>query len=157
MIFFYHMLVLQFGQFYSVQSKRCLLDRSTAQSFYKRLESSLHKPTGNLLENLFSIKCVFKNNLQILEKKFLSQRNTTPKNGILRNKMAHLLKSSIFHKLIVKNRSFLNKVFIYYLNINFVFCASVNTANFQLCRCVEPQPSKQVAHAGFWNFSDQGL
>jgi hypothetical protein len=43
--------------------------------------------------------------------------------------MAHLLKSSIFQKLIVKNRSFLNKVFIYYLNLNFVFCASVNTAN----------------------------
>jgi hypothetical protein len=73
-----------------------LLDRSTARYFYKRLKAGLHKPTGNLLENLFSKKCVFKNNLQHLEKKFLSRTNTTPKNGILLNKMAHLLKSSIF-------------------------------------------------------------
>jgi hypothetical protein len=75
---------------------RGLLDRSTARYFYKRLKVSLHKPTGNLLENLYSKKCVFKNNLKHLEKKFLSQTNTTPKNGILLNKMAHLLKSSIF-------------------------------------------------------------
>jgi hypothetical protein len=63
---------------------------------YKRLEASLHKPTGKLLENVFSKKCVFKNNLKLLEKKFLSQTNITPKNGILLNKMAHFLKSSIF-------------------------------------------------------------
>jgi hypothetical protein len=31
----------------------------------------------------------------------LSQTNTTPKNGILLNKMAHFLKSSIFQKLIL--------------------------------------------------------
>jgi hypothetical protein len=53
-------------------------------------------PRGNLLENLFSKKCAFKNNLQLLEKKFLSQTNTTPKNGILLNKMAHFQESSIF-------------------------------------------------------------
>jgi hypothetical protein len=74
---------------------RGLLDRSTARYFYKRLKASLHEPTGNLLENLFSKKCVFKNNLQLLEKKFLSQTNTTPKTGVLLNKMAYLLKSSI--------------------------------------------------------------
>ncbi len=73
-----------------------LLDRSTARYFYKQLKTSLHKPTGNLLENLFSKKCTFKNNLQLLETKFLSQINTTPKNGILLNKMACFLKSSIF-------------------------------------------------------------
>jgi hypothetical protein len=75
---------------------RGLLDRSTAQYFYERLKTSLHKPTGNLLENLFSKQCTFNNNLQLLEKKFLSQLNTIPKNGILLNKMAQLLKSSIF-------------------------------------------------------------
>jgi hypothetical protein len=73
-----------------------LLDRSTALYFYKRLKTSLHKPRGNLLENLFSKKCAFKNNLQLLEKKFLSQTNTTPKNGILLSKMAHFQESSIF-------------------------------------------------------------
>ncbi len=35
-----------------------LLDRSTARCFYKRLKTSLHKPRGNLLENLFSKKNV---------------------------------------------------------------------------------------------------
>ncbi len=60
-----------------------LLDRSTARYFYKRLKTSLHKPRDNLLENLFSKKCAFKINLQLLEKKFLSQTNTTPKNSIL--------------------------------------------------------------------------
>jgi predicted transcriptional regulator len=35
------------------RSERGLLNRSTARYFYKRLEASLHKPTGNLLENLF--------------------------------------------------------------------------------------------------------
>jgi hypothetical protein len=59
-----------------------LLDRSTALYFYKRLKTSLHKPRGNFLENLFSTKCAFKKNLQLLEKKFLSQTNKTPKNGI---------------------------------------------------------------------------
>jgi hypothetical protein len=73
-----------------------LLDRYTARYVYKQLKASLHKPTSKLLENVFSKKCVFKNNLQLLEKKFLSQTNTTPKNGILLNKMAHLLKSSMF-------------------------------------------------------------
>jgi hypothetical protein len=77
-------------------SIRGLLDRSTARYFYKRLKTSLHKPRGNLLENLFSNKCAFKNKLQLLEKKFLSQRNTTPKNGILLSKMAHFQESSIF-------------------------------------------------------------
>ncbi len=75
---------------------RGLLDRTTTRYVYKWLKASLHKPTGNLLEILFSKKCVFKNNLQLLEKNFLSQTNTTPKNGIFLNKMAHLLKSSIF-------------------------------------------------------------
>jgi hypothetical protein len=79
-----------------VQPERGLLDRSTARYVYKRLKASLHKPTGNLLENLFSKKCVFKNNLQLLEKKLLSLTDTTPKNGILLNKMAHLPKSPIF-------------------------------------------------------------
>jgi hypothetical protein len=46
-----------------------LLDRSTARYFYKRLKPSLHKPTDNLLENLFCRKCAFKNNSQLLEKK----------------------------------------------------------------------------------------
>jgi hypothetical protein len=49
---------------------RGLLDRSTAQYFYQRLKTTLHKPRGNLLENLFSKKYAFKNNLQLLEKKF---------------------------------------------------------------------------------------
>jgi hypothetical protein len=75
---------------------RGLLDRSTALYFYKRLKTNLHKPKGNFLENLFSKKCAFKNNLQILEKKFLSQTNTTPKNGILLSKMTHFQESSIF-------------------------------------------------------------
>ncbi len=34
-----------------------MLDRSTARYFYKRLRTSLHKPRGNLLENLFFFKC----------------------------------------------------------------------------------------------------
>jgi hypothetical protein len=75
---------------------RGLLDRSTALYFYKPLKTSLYKPRGKLLENLYSKKCAFKNNLQLLEKKFLSQRNTTPKNGILLHKMAHFQESSIF-------------------------------------------------------------
>jgi hypothetical protein len=66
-----------------------LLDRSAARYFYKRLKTSLHKPRDNLLENLFSKKCAFKNNLQLLKGKFLPQTNTTPKNGILLYKMAH--------------------------------------------------------------------
>jgi hypothetical protein len=49
---------------------RGLLDRSTALYFYKQLKTSLHKPRGNLLEKLFSKKCAFKNNLQLLEKSF---------------------------------------------------------------------------------------
>jgi hypothetical protein len=73
-----------------------LLDRSTTRYFYKRLKTSLHKPRDNLLENLFSKKCAFKINSQLLEKKFLSQTNTTPKNGILLNKIAYLQESSIF-------------------------------------------------------------
>jgi hypothetical protein len=73
-----------------------LLDRSTALYFYKRLKTSLHKPRGNLLENLFSKKCAFKNNLQLLEENFLSLTNTTLKNGILLCKMAHFQESSIF-------------------------------------------------------------
>jgi hypothetical protein len=70
-------------------SYRGLLDRSTARYFYKRLKTSLHKPRGKLIEILFYKKCAFKNNLQLLEKMFLSQTNTTPENGILLNKMAH--------------------------------------------------------------------
>jgi hypothetical protein len=73
------------------------------------------------LKNLFSKQCAFINNLQLLEKTFLSQTNTTPKNGILLNKMAHFLDSSIFQKLMIKNKSLLNKGFIFYLNINLVF------------------------------------
>jgi hypothetical protein len=75
---------------------RGLLGRSTALYFYKQLTTSLHKPRGNLLENLFSKKCELKNNLQLLERKFLSQTNTTPKNGILLSKLAHFQESSIF-------------------------------------------------------------
>jgi hypothetical protein len=74
---------------YNDENVRGLLDRSTALYFYKQLKTSIHKPRGNLLENLFSKKCVFKIILQLLEKMFLSQTNTTPKNGILLNKMAH--------------------------------------------------------------------
>jgi hypothetical protein len=74
-------------------ARRGLLDISTALCFYKRLKTSLHKPRGNLLENLFSQKCAFKNNLQLLYKKFLSQTNTIPKNGILLSKMAHFQES----------------------------------------------------------------
>ncbi len=58
---------------------RGLLDRSTALYFYKQLKTSIHKPIGSLFENLFSKKYAFKNNLQLLEKKFLSQTNTTSK------------------------------------------------------------------------------
>jgi hypothetical protein len=100
-----------------------LLDRSTARYLYKRLKTSLHKPRGNLLENLFSKKCAFINNIQLLEKTFLSQTNTTPTNGILLNKMAHFLDSSIFQKLIIKKKSLQNKGFIFYINIHFVFWA----------------------------------
>jgi hypothetical protein len=53
-------------------------------------------PRGNLVENLFYKYCALKNTLQLLEKMFLSQTNTTPKNGILLNKMAHFQESSIF-------------------------------------------------------------
>ncbi len=49
---------------------RGLLDRSTGRYFYKRLKTSLHRPRGNLLENLFSKKCALKNNLKLLAKKF---------------------------------------------------------------------------------------
>jgi hypothetical protein len=35
-----------------------LLDRSTAGYFYERLKTSLHKPTGNLLENLFFLHVI---------------------------------------------------------------------------------------------------
>ncbi len=52
----------------SICIRRGLLDRSTARYVYKRLKASLRKPTGNLLENLFSKKCVLKNNLQLLGK-----------------------------------------------------------------------------------------
>jgi hypothetical protein len=68
---------------------RRLLDRSTARYFYKRLKTSLHKPRGNFLENVFSKKCAFEKKLQLLEKKFLSQTNTIPKNDISLSKMAH--------------------------------------------------------------------
>ncbi len=80
---------LKQGYMDSIQKIWGLLDRSTALYFYKRLKTSLHKPRGNLFENLFFFKCAFKNNFQLLEKKFLSQTNTTPKNGILLGKMAH--------------------------------------------------------------------
>jgi hypothetical protein len=108
---------------------RGLLDRITARYFYKRLKTSLHKPRGNLLENLFSKKCAFISNLQLWEKTFLSQTNTTSKNGILLNKMAHFLDSSISQKLIIKNKSLLNKGFIFYININFVSSAWVYKTN----------------------------
>ncbi len=54
-----------------------LIDRSTARYFYKGSKTSLHKHTGNLVENLFYKKCVFKNYLQLLTEKFLSQTTTT--------------------------------------------------------------------------------
>jgi hypothetical protein len=50
------------------------------------LQTAYNKSTQahrQLIRNLFSKKCAFNNNLQLLEKKFLSQLNTTPKNGIL--------------------------------------------------------------------------
>jgi hypothetical protein len=106
-----------------IDKLRGLLDRSTARYFYKRLKTRLHKPRGNLLENLFSKKCALINNLKHLEIKFLSQTNTTPKNDILPHKIAHFQGSSIFQELIIKNKSLLNKDFTYYLSINFVFCA----------------------------------
>jgi hypothetical protein len=60
------------------QSSWGLLDRSMARYFYKRLKTSLHKPRGHLLENLFSNKCVFKNNLQLFRKKaFVSNKYNT--------------------------------------------------------------------------------
>jgi hypothetical protein len=71
------------GSSFAAFIKGDLLNRSTARYFYKRLKTSLHKPRGNLIEILFSKKCTFKNNLQLLEKEFLSQTNTTLKNGIL--------------------------------------------------------------------------
>ncbi len=43
-----------------------LLDRFTARYFYKGSETSLHKHTENLLENIFSTKCALKNYLQLL-------------------------------------------------------------------------------------------
>jgi hypothetical protein len=73
-----------------------LLDRSTARYFYKQLKTSLLKPTGNLLENLFSKKCTLKNNAQLLEKKFLSQSNTTPKKWHFTLQNGLFAKSSIF-------------------------------------------------------------
>jgi hypothetical protein len=54
-----------------------LLDRSTALYFNQRLKTSLHKPRGNLLENLFSKKYALKNNLQLLEKSFVSNKYNT--------------------------------------------------------------------------------
>jgi hypothetical protein len=43
-----------------------LPDRSTARYFYKGSKTSLHKHTGNLVENLFSKICALKNYLQLL-------------------------------------------------------------------------------------------
>jgi hypothetical protein len=73
-----------------------LLDRSTALYFYKQLKTSLHKPRGNLLENLFYKKCDFKKYFTTFRKKVFVSTNTTPKNGILLSKMAHFQESSIF-------------------------------------------------------------
>ncbi len=56
-----------------VSFQRGLLNKSTAWYFYKRLKTSLHKPTGNLLQNLFSKKCAFKNNLQFKKSFCLKQ------------------------------------------------------------------------------------
>ncbi len=73
--------------------RRGLLDRSTALYFYKGLKTSLHKPRGNLWENLFSKKCAFKNSLQLLEKSFCLKQ-------IQHLKMAfYLAKWPIFKKL----------------------------------------------------------
>jgi hypothetical protein len=47
------------------------------------------------MRKLIFQKSEFKINLQLLEKKFLSQTNTTPKNGILLSEMAHFQESSI--------------------------------------------------------------
>ncbi len=47
------------------------------------------------------------------------------------------------------NKTFINKVFIYYLNINCIFCtwvsSTVNSLQFQLCRYIEPQICRAVA------------
>ncbi len=65
---------------YNIGNKnRGLLDRSTARYFYKRLKPSLHKPTGNLLGNLFCRKCAFKNNSLLLEKSFCLNKYNTEK------------------------------------------------------------------------------
>ena len=57
--------------------QRGLLDRSTARYIYKRSKTTLHKHTGNLVENLCSKKCACKKYLQLLALKFLSQTSTT--------------------------------------------------------------------------------
>jgi hypothetical protein len=69
---------------------------STIDTSTNGLKQVYTKPRGNFLENLFSKKRAFKNNLQLLAKKFLSRTNTTPKNGNLLNKVAHFQESSIF-------------------------------------------------------------
>jgi hypothetical protein len=70
---------IQFARIFSllVLVQGGLLDRSTARYFYNWLKTSLNKPTGNLLKNLFPRICAFKNNLQVLEYKLLSQKYNT--------------------------------------------------------------------------------
>jgi hypothetical protein len=106
-----------------------LLDRSTARYFYKGPKTSLHKHTGNLVENLFSKKCAFENYLQLLTKKFLSQTTTTLKNGLLLYKIAIFIKSSMYQYMMVRQRFMLNKVCIYSSNISFSFCDGVSINN----------------------------
>jgi hypothetical protein len=108
---------------------RGLLDRSTARYFYKGSKTSLHKHTGNLVENLFYEKCAFKSSLQLLTLKFLSQTTTTLYNGLLLNKIALFIKSSINENMMVKKTPLLNKVCIYCSNISLAFCDGVSTTN----------------------------
>ncbi len=60
------------------KEERGLLDRSTARYFYKQLKQVYTSPTGNLIQNLFSEKYAFKNNLELLGKKvFVSNKYNT--------------------------------------------------------------------------------
>jgi hypothetical protein len=68
-----------YPEFHSAPAYRGLLDRSTARYFYKGPKTSLHKHTGNLVENLFSKKCAFENYLQLDIKVFVSNNHNTLK------------------------------------------------------------------------------
>ncbi len=55
----------------------CLTDLQLYVFFYKQLKTSLHKPRGNLLENLFSKKCAFKIITTFWKKFFVSNKYNT--------------------------------------------------------------------------------